>query len=540
MIEHMMDRQLMISSLIEHAAQTYSDQEVVSRTCEGTIHRYGYAEALSRIKRLANMLKDYGVGEGDRVATVAWNTHRHFELYYAVSSIGAICHTINPRLGPQQVGYVLNHAEDKLVFFDITFTPLLAALREHAPTVERYIVMTDAAHAPADFPGGALVYEDELAARSDSFEWPIFDERTACGLCYTSGTTGDPKGVVYTHRSTVLMAYAGNSPEYVGLSSRDCVLPVVPMFHVNAWGVPYSAPMCGAKLVFPGPGMDGASLHEMMDKEKVTISLGVPTVWLNLLAYLEQSGARLDHMKMTLVGGAALSEQILRAFEEKYDVRVAQGWGMTEMSPLGTVNRPPAEREDLDDPAVLARRLKQGRCVPGVEMRIVSEAGKVLPWDGQSVGHLQVRGPWITGAYFRHPGDTLTADGWFDTGDVANIDPDGFMQITDRSKDVIKSGGEWISTIDIENAAMSHPDVAHAAVIAAQHPKWQERPLLLVVRRKGADPMAEDVRLFVKERVSRLAEPDAVEFIDEMPLGATGKVLKTELRKMFADYLLSA
>ncbi|MEL7029535.1 MAG: long-chain-fatty-acid--CoA ligase [Pseudomonadota bacterium] len=539
MLGQMMDRQLMVCSLMEYAARNHAGQEIVTQTVEGPIHRYTYAESLTRIKKLANALKRLGVQRGDRIATIAWNTHRHLELYYAIAGVGAICHTINPRLGPEQVVFVTNHAENKLMFFDTTFTPLVAALKGNMPTVEKFVAMTDADHKP-DFPGDDLLtYEDLLADESAEHEWDSFDENTACGLCYTSGTTGDPKGVLYSHRSNMLMTYASCSPACVGMTAEDVILPIVPMFHVNAWGVPYMAPMAGAKLVLPGPGMDGASLHRLMEEEKVTLSLGVPTVWLGLLQYMEEANKTLTHLKATVTGGAALSEFILRAFEEKHGVAVAQGWGMTEMSPMGTLNKPGPKTTDLSDPNVVAQRLKQGPAVPGVEMRIVDEEGGVLPWDGEAVGRLQVRGPWIVGSYFRYEGETLTPDGWFDTGDVANIDAKGVMQITDRSKDVIKSGGEWISSIEIENAAMSHPAVAHAAVIAASHPRWQERPLLIVVLAEGAAVTEDEVRAFVGERVPKIAAPDAVEFIDAMPLGATGKVLKTELRKKFADYALA-
>ena len=540
MLGLMMDRPLLIPSILEHAASIHGDQEIITRTTEGPIHRYTYADSLARTKQLARALKRMGIGPGDRVGTIAWNTHRHFEVYYALAGIGAICHTINPLLGPEQIAYVINHAEDKALLFDTTFAPYPAQLRDKLPTVESFIAMTDAEHAQGLEIADLNVYEDLLSTESPDFEWPEFDENTASGLCYTSGTTGFPKGVLYSHRSNVIHAYAAGAGGCMGMTSSDTVLPVVPMFHVNAWGVPYTAAMAGARLVMPGPGMDGASLFELMDNEKVTLSLGVPTVWLGLLKYMDEAGVTLKHMDRTLVGGAALSEHILRSFEEKHDVDVIHGWGMTEMSPLGTVNPSTPEMNSLAAADRIALKLKQGRAAPGMELRIVDAEGRVLPHDGQSAGHLQVRSPWVARAYYRDDSQVLTADGWFDTGDVGNIDQNGYLQITDRSKDTIKSGGEWISSIEIENAALNHPEVANAAAIAAPHPKWQERPLLIAVKTEGAEVTGEALRHYLQGVLPKIAVPDAVEFIDQMPLGPTGKILKKSLRETFKDYVFQA
>ncbi len=539
MLGLMMDRPLLIKDILENAVANFPDQEIVTRTVEGPIHRYTYAEANVRIRKLANALKANGVKKGDRIGVIGWNTFRQFELYYALAGIGAVCHTINPRLGPENAGYVINHAGDEWIFFDTTFTPLIEALAPHLKSVKNFVSLTDKTSMP-DFSAGELrSYEDMIADASDEIVWEIFDENTASGLCYTSGTTGVPKGVLYSHRSTVLQSYAANLPTSLNMQVGDCVLPVVPMFHVNAWNIPYACLMIGAKMVFPGPALDGESLATLMEDEEVQFSLGVPTVWLGLLQYLDGAGKTLKHMKKTLVGGSALPEKIVRGFK-KHDVEVIQGWGMTEMSPLGTtMSLTPAERS-LPEDEQIAITLKQGRAIFGVEMRLVDVDGHVLPHDGEHEGHLQVRGPWIVKEYYNHDKDILTVDGWFDTGDVATIDRTGIMQITDRAKDVIKSGGEWVSSIDIENAAMSHEGVAQAAVIAAKHPKWDERPLLLVVRAAGSSVTADEVKAYIAERLPKIAWPDAVEFIDELPLGATGKVLKTKLREQFKDYELAS
>ncbi len=534
----MQDTPLLISSLIEYAARYHGEREIVSRTIEGPIHRYTYADARRRSMRLANALTGLGVAQADRVATLAWNGFRHFELYYAVSGMGAVLHTINPRLFAEQIIYIANHSEAKLIFTDLTFVPLLEKIADKLAARPRFVVMTDEDHMPDTSLPGALCYETLLAAASDSFAWPALDERAASSLCYTSGTTGNPKGVLYSHRSTVLHSFAVCAGDGLGLSSRDVVLPVVPMFHVNSWGIPYAAAMCGAKLVLPGAGMDGASLYELLDSEKVTLSAGVPTVWLMLLDYLAAGNRRLRHMKRTVIGGSAAPRSMIETFERDYDVRVIHAWGMTEMSPLGTVGNMKPALADAPLEERLPFQLKQGRGVYGVEMKIVDDEGGELPRDGVAFGHLMVRGPWVTRGYYRgEGGDIVDAEGWFDTGDVSTIDGEGFMQITDRAKDVIKSGGEWISSIELENIAVGHPGVAEAAVIGVPHPKWDERPLLVVVRSgDAADVDKASVLDFLRGKVARWWLPDDVVFVAEIPHTATGKIRKRTLREQFADY----
>ena len=537
MLGLMMDRPLLTTEILTHATRNYPYAEIVTRTVEGPIHRYRVADAAKRIHQLAGALIDMGVKPGDRVGVIGWNTYRQFEMYFAVGGIGAVLHTINPRLGPDNAAYVVNHAEDAYLFFDTTFAPLVGALKSHLKTVKHYVALTDRAHAP-DFGGALGVYEDIVGAASGAFDWPDFDENTAVAMCYTSGTTGEPKGVVYSHRALVLQSFAACLPTSLGMAEGDCFLPVVPMFHVNAWNTPYSCLLVGVKQVYPGPRLDGEGLYEMLDSEKVTYSAGVPTVWLNLLHYLEKTGKELPYLKKGLSGGAALPEALLRGYAKR-GVELQQGWGMTEMSPIGTVNVLPPHIRALPDEERVKYQLKAGRALPFVDMRIVSPGGHELPRDGASEGHLQVRGPCIIKDYFKREGETLTADGWFDTGDVGTLDAEGYLQITDRSKDVIKTGGEWVSSIDIENAALLHPAVRAAAVIGVAHPKWQERPLLIVVRRDGAEVSAGEIREFLKGKLDKIAWPDAVEFVKELPLGATGKVLKTELRKMFRGYRLA-
>lgn len=535
---HMMDCPLMISDILVHAAKCHGGQEIVTRLPEtGEIHRETYAEAHTRTKQLANALKKkLKIREGDRVATIAWNSHRHFELYYGISGMGAVVHTVNPRLDPKQIVWMLEHAQAKAVFFDKQFAPIVDGISKMCKSVKNWVLMTDKSHADA-VKTKCKTYEELIAEQSSDFDWPVFDEYTAAGLCYTSGTTGDPKGVLYSHRSNVLHAMACSASDVIGVGARGTLLPVVPMFHVNAWGIPYAAPMNGAKLVMPGAQMDGQSIHELIEGEKVNYVAGVPTVWLGLLNYLEQEGKRIDSIERVLIGGSALPEALLRAYEDKYDVVMQQGWGMTEMSPLGTVNASLPKHDALDREEQIKIKLKQGRLVFGVGMRIVDDEGKELPWDGKSSGHVQVRGPWIASAYYRGAGaDSFTEDGWFKTGDVAYLDGDGYMTITDRSKDVIKTGGEWISSIDLENAAMGHPDVAMAAAVGMPHPKWQERPLLVVQPKPGITPDAESILEYLRGQVPKWWVPDAVEFIDEMPIGATGKILKTKLREIYKDY----
>ncbi len=535
----MMNTPLLISSIAEHAEKFHGDREIVSVTADNPRHRCTFRDAMGRAKQLANALDKLGLEHGDRVATIAWNDYRHLEVYYGVSGAGYVCHTINPRLFPEQLVFIINHAEDRWIFTDVMFVPLLEKLLPQIGAVEGFVVMTDEAHMPDTSLPNAVCYETLIGAESRDYAWPQLDERTASALCYTSGTTGDPKGVLYDHRSTVLHAYAAPAPDIMDLSSSDCVLPVVPLFHVNAWGIPYSVLMVGAKLVFPGPKMgDGEALYELMDSEDVTIALGVPTVWLALLQYCDSAGKRLNKLVRSIVGGAAVPRSMIQAFRDAHGVEIRQGWGMTEMSPLGTCNSLKAGLEALSDDEKLDLATKAGRGIFGCELRIVNDEGEVLPWDGIAYGALQVRGPWICSDYFKLEGSagTHTDDGWFTTGDVATIDAQGYMAITDRTKDVIKSGGEWISSIELENTAMGHPAVAEAAVIGVAHPKWTERPLLVVVRAAGQDVSEEDMLAYFDGKVATWWIPNDVVFVDELPHTATGKIKKIELRKQFVDY----
>ena len=534
------DRPLLIQQLIEHATLNHGDTEIVSRTLEGPIHRYTYRDAGTRAKKIAEALLTLGIRAGDRIGTLAWNGYRHFELYYGISGMGAVCHTINPRLFPEQIVYIVNHAEDQLLFVDINILPAVEKLLPQMKTVRHVVAMTDRAHLPKDLGvPNLLVYEELLADKPGAYEWPVFDERTASSLCYTSGTTGNPKGVLYSHRSTILHAYAAALPDTLGLSARSVVLPVVPMFHVNAWGLPYSAALVGAKLVFPGVALDGASLYELFEKEGVTFTAGVPTVWLALLQHMQANKLKLSTVRYAVIGGSAAPPAMIEAFDKDYGVEVLHAWGMSEMSPLGSVNHPKAKHLGLSHEEQLDIRVKQGRPAFGVEMKIVGGDGKELPRDGKAFGDLMVRGPWVTCGYFKGDGgDVLDPEGWFATGDVATLDPDGYMQITDRSKDVIKSGGEWISSIDLENAAMAHPAVAEAAVIGVAHPKWDERPLLIVQRKSGAPLDKGELIDFLGSRVAKWWLPDDVQFVDTIPHTATGKILKTRLREDFRNYRL--
>ncbi|MCP4298990.1 MAG: long-chain-fatty-acid--CoA ligase [Gammaproteobacteria bacterium] len=535
----MMNTPLLISSIAEHAEKFHGDREIVSVTADNPRHRCTFRDAIGRSKKLANALDKLGLDRGDRVATIAWNDYRHLEIYYGVSGAGYVCHTINPRLFPEQLIFIINHAEDRWIFTDAMFVPLLEKILPQIEGVEGFVIMTDEAHMPETSLPNAVCYETLIAAESSDYSWPELDERSASALCYTSGTTGDPKGVLYDHRSTVLHAYAAPAPDVMNLSSSDCVLPVVPLFHVNAWGIPYTALMVGAKLVFPGPKMgDGGALFELMDSEDVTIALGVPTVWLALLQYCASEGKRLNKLKRSVVGGAAVPRSMIEEFRDEHGVEIRQGWGMTEMSPLGTCNSIKSGLETLSDDEKLDLATKAGRGIFGCELRIVDDEGEELPWDGVAYGALQVRGPWICSDYFKLEGSagSHSKDGWFDTGDVATIDPQGYMAITDRTKDVIKSGGEWISSIELENTAMGHAAVAEAAVIGVAHPKWTERPLLVVVRAAGQDVSKQDMLAYFDGKVATWWIPNDVVFVDELPHTATGKIKKIELRKQFADY----
>ena len=545
MLGLMQDRPLLISSLIEHAAAYHADTEIVSRLPEGPMRRTTWSQIRDQSKQVANALAQLGIEPADRVATLAWNSDRHLALYYGVSGSGAVMHTVNPRLFAEQIVYIINHAEDRVLFFDVTFAALVAALVPELETVEHYVVMTDREHMP-DLPGipaeRLLCFDEFVAAQSTHYEWPEFDERSASSLCYTSGTTGNPKGVLYSHRSTVLHAMLSLSRDTFDIHSGATLLLVVPMFHANAWGTPYSAAMVGAKLVLPGPHLDGESVYELMRDERVTIMQGVPTVWLMLFGYLDQH-PEIDPSELVLewagIGGSALSQSMLERIERDLGAEGGQGWGMTETSPICVVGRLLPKHAGLPVGEQQKVKLKQGRGVFGVELKIVDEDGHRLPWDGQAFGEVWVRGPWIASGYFKgEGGDKLDNEGFFPTGDIATIDADGYLQLVDRTKDVIKSGGEWVSSIDLENAAMGHPDVAEAAVIAVPHPKWQERPLLLVVAREGRSPAREDILEHLAGQVAKWWLPDDVVFLDELPHTATGKVLKLELRKQFRDHRL--
>jgi len=525
----------MISSIIDHAERWYPDVEIVSRTTEGPIHRYTYKDLGLRARRLASALTQLGIKDGDRVGTLAWNGYRHMELYYGVSGSGAVLHTVNPRLFAEQMAYVINHAGDKVIFTDLTFVPVLEALQDKLDKVEHIVIMTDRNHMPDTTLKSVQCYEEVLAEGSDDYVWPVFDENAASSMCYTSGTTGHPKGVVYSHRSTLIHAMSSSAPNGLGLSGSDAILLVVPQFHVNGWGVSYAAPMNGCKLVLPGPAMDGESIHELLDQEKCTLSLAVPTIWMMLTSYLKESGKDLPHMQRVVIGGSAVPEAMIRSFEKEYDVTVVHAWGMTETSPLGTLNFLMPHLKALDYEQQMSTKLKQGKAVYGIDLRIVDDENKTLPHDGVAFGKLQARGPWVTSGYFGED-SCVDSDGWFDTGDVATIDKDGYMMITDRTKDVIKSGGEWISSIELENIAVGHPSVTEAAVIAIAHPKWDERPLLVAVTQSDETEDKEGLLKYIEERVAKWQVPNDVVFVKELPHGATGKLNKLKLREDFRDY----
>ena len=535
----MMDTPLLISSLIRFADLNYPDREIVSVTADNPLHRYTYREAFARSRKLANALRKLGVEPGERVGTLAWNDYRHFELYYAISGSGMVCHTINPRLYPEQVSYIVNHAEDQYLFVDLLVMPLVEALWPTFKGVKGVVVLTNEASMPDSQIPNLMCYETLIADESDEFDWPEFDENTASALCYTSGTTGNPKGVLYSHRSTLLHAFAGGLPDVLGFSGHDTALMIVPMFHVNGWGIPFSSAIVGAKVVMPGPKMaDGEVLAALMNTEQVTVASGVPTIWLALLAYLEASGEKIPSVQRVSVGGAACPRSIIEAFDQKHGITVHQGWGMTETSPLGTIFKVKPTMGELTKDELYDLQAKQGCGVFGIEMRITDENNEPLPWDGEAFGTLKVRGPWVIKDYFKLESvdNPLDEEGWFDTGDVATIDPHGVMQITDRTKDVIKSGGEWISSIDLENVAVGHPKVAEAAVIGRYHPKWTERPLLVVVLHENAELPKADMLAWFDGKVATWWKPNDVVVVDELPHTATGKVNKLGLREQFADY----
>ena len=535
----MMDVPLMISSIITYAARFHGDAEIVSRSVEGPIHRYTYRAAAMRSAQLAHALRTLGAAPSERIGTLAWNTYRHFELYYGISGIGAVCHTVNPRLHPDQIAYIINHADDRYLFVDLTFVPLLESLVGRLPRVRGYVILTDEAHMPATSLPNVSCYETLIAAEPTTIDWPSFDENAASSLCYTSGTTGEPKGAMYSHRSTILHAYAGCMAEMMNVKPgvQRALMPIVPMFHVNAWGFPYSAPMMGAKLILPGPLHDAASLYELMDGEGATAAGAVPVIWLGMLAYLNETGKKLEKLGSLRVGGSAAPVSMIEAYEQR-GIIVIHGWGMTETSPVCTTGS--LKPHHRASPERLKWQMKAGRMVYGVDMKIVDDDGNRLPDDGESQGELCVRGPWVIGAYYDNPEATafsFTPDGWFRTGDIASLDNDGYLTIHDRSKDLLKSGGEWISSIDLENAAVGHPDINEAAAIAIPHPKWSERPALVVVRRAGSALDADAVLAYLEGKIAKWWMPDDVVFVDEMPHTATGKISKKTLRERFTERL---
>jgi acyl-CoA synthetase (AMP-forming)/AMP-acid ligase II len=535
----MQNQQLLISSLIDFAERHHGEGEIVSRRVEGDIHRTNYKNIALRSRRVANALDQMKLGFSDRVATLAWNGYRHLELYFGVSGSGRVLHTLNPRLHPDQIVWIADHAEDQVLCFDMSFLPIIKAIHSRCSTIKHFIALCDADKLPDDtgIPG-LQSYEAWIGQQSEKYTWPDFDENSASSMCYTSGTTGNPKAALYSHRSTILHALAGALPDALSMSARDCVLPVVPMFHVNAWGLPYSAAMTGAKLVFPGPAMDGKSIFELIEGEKVSFAAGVPTVWQMMLAHMQTNNLKFSTLKRTVIGGSACPPAMITAFNDVFGVEVLHAWGMTEMSPLGTVCTLKNKHLNLDPAEKMKVRLKQGRGIYGVDMKIVDGDGKELPWDGKAYGDLLVKGPWIISEYFKGEGGSPLINGWFPTGDVATIDPEGYMQITDRSKDVIKSGGEWISSIDVENIAMAHPAVAMAACIGMKHPKWDERPIIAVVKKPGMEVSVAELLAFYEGKTAKWQIPDDVVFVDAIPLGGTGKMQKSKLREQLVDYKL--
>lgn len=535
----MQDWPLLVSKFIDHAAAQHPNSEIVTALVEGGIHRYTYKDCNHRSKQLAQALARFGIEQGDRVATLAWNTFRHVEAWYGIAGMGAVAHTINPRLFAEQIIYIANHAEDRIIMTDLTFVPLLEQLVDHMPKLEAVIIMTDKDHMPETGMKNVICYEDFIAPEDGNYQWPDLDENMAAGLCYTSGTTGNPKGVLYSHRSNVIHTFAAITTDTLGLSSVDTILPVVPMFHANAWGIPYATAATGAKLVLNGPVFDGENMYNLLKAERVTRTAAVPTVWLMLLDYMQKNNLHLDDMKSVTIGGSAAPRSMIQAFQDHYGIEVVHAWGMTETSPIGTLGSPNQMTKDLTGEEKLDLQCKQGRPPFGIELKITDDDGKELPHDGVAFGHLLVRGPWVVKEYFKgEGGNILDAEGWFDTGDVATIDKNGFMQITDRSKDVVKSGGEWISSIDLENAAVGHPAVQEAAVIGVEHPKWDERPLLICVLNEGASVTLEEMHEYLSDKVAKWWLPDDLAIVEEIPHTATGKIKKITLREQFKDYKL--
>ena len=539
MLGLMQDWPLTVDKIIDHARNWHGHREVVTRSVEGPIVRTTYAEIHARAKRVSSVLKDWDVGVGDRIATLAWNSGRHIEAWYGIMGIDAVCHTLNPRLFPEQLAYIINHAEDKIIFVDLTFIPLLEAVLPHCPSVERVVVLTDELHMPATKLPGAECYEALLSTASEDIEWGGFDEQTACGLCYTSGTTGNPKGVLYSHRSNFIHTLLGLQTTVLGATPNEVILPVVPMFHANAWGIAFGGPAAGSKLVLPGARMDGAAIYELIESEGVTFSAAVPTVWQGLLTHLRENNLKIPSVKRVLIGGSAVPESLIRAFHDEFGIEVLQGWGMTETSPIGTLSNLPPELRALPYDDQMKWRVKQGTPPLGVELKLKNYAGQEMPHDGHTYGRLMIKGPTIAGAYFKgEGGDILDHEGFFDTGDVATIDEQGFMQITDRAKDVIKSGGEWISSIEIENIAVGHPKVELAAVIGAAHPKWDERPVLVVKLKPGQSQNKQEHLDFLQGKIAKWWMPDDVVFVEDIPLGPTGKIDKKLVRERMKDYRL--
>lgn len=538
----MQTTQLMISSLLRYAGTYHGDVEIVTQTVEGPIHRITYADSLERSGKLARALLRLGIEPGDRIASLAWNTYRHFEMFYGVSGMGAVLHTVNPRLFEDQIVYIINHASDRLLFFDVSFLPLVEKLAPRLPSVEHFVVMTDQGNMPVTTLGNLLCFEELHVAESSGFGWPEFDENTASSLCYTSGTTGDPKGVLYSHRSTLIHALAAAQKGAMNLGSQDCILPIAPMYHANAWAMPYIAPMVGAKLVLPGPRMDPEGLLKLINDERVTFACAVPTVWTMMLEHLQKTGQRFATLERTAIGGSAVPQAMLDIFRETYGVEVLQIWGMTETSPLGVMATPTRAVTELPDEARRAQLSKQGRALYGLDLKIVDASGQTAPHDGKTAGDLWVRGPWAARAYYQREDEAPLDDGgWFPTGDVATLDQHGYMKITDRTKDVIKSGGEWISSIELENVAAGHPGVRHVAVIGVAHAKWEERPLMLIVPANGETVVSsQEILDYMRGKIADWQLPDEVQFLDEFPMTATGKIRKTALREMYKDFSLTA